>query len=112
MRKSITSGLVAAAALGCLSALSPAAMAATGAAEVSSAPTVAAASCVEVVRWYTNWPDKFVEVKNNCGSTACFSVTVAANRDPEFSIGAYRQQSFRYGGALWTSGTGIKNIGC
>ncbi|MCY0948281.1 hypothetical protein [Streptomyces sp. H27-S2] len=111
MRKSITSGLVAAAALGSLSVFSPTAMAAADAAEVLPTPT-AAASCVQVVRWYSNWPDKLVEVKNTCGSTACFSVTVAANRDPEFSIGANRQQSFRYGGALWTSGTGIKNIGC
>ncbi|MER6393554.1 hypothetical protein ABT236_34470 [Streptomyces sp. NPDC001523] len=112
MRKSITSGLLVAAALGSLSVLSPVAVAATGTAEEASVATPAAASCVEVVRWYTDWPDKFVEVKNNCGSKACFSVTVAANRDPVFSIGAYRQQSFRYGGALWTSGTGIKNIGC
>ncbi|MEU6296443.1 hypothetical protein [Streptomyces erythrochromogenes] len=112
MRKTIASGLVAAAALGTLSGISPAAVAATGDAGAAAVPAGAAASCVEVVRWYTNWPDKFVEVKNNCGSTACFSVTVAAKRDPEFSIGAYRQQSFRYGGALWTSGTGIKNIGC
>lgn len=109
MRKSITSGLVAVAALGSMGLFNPTAVAATGPAEAEAAPM---ASCVQVVRWYTQKWDKKVEVKNSCGYKVCFTVTVAARKDPAFSIGANRQESFRYGGSLWTTGTGIKVIGC
>ncbi|MEV6679609.1 hypothetical protein AB0N09_22540 [Streptomyces erythrochromogenes] len=112
MRRSITSGLAAAAAAASLAAISPSAIAATVPTQVAEPAPASTAACVELVGFYTDWPDRFVTVRNNCGSTACFSVTVAANRDPKFSIGGNRQQSFRYGGALWTQGTGIKNIGC
>ncbi|MFD4243179.1 hypothetical protein ACFWP3_16510 [Streptomyces sp. NPDC058525] len=112
MRKSITAGLAAAAAFTSLSVLSPSATAATGSTQAAEPVATSAAACVQLVNFHTDWPSRYVTVSNTCGYTACFSVTVAAKADPEFSIGGSRQQTFRYGGALWTEGSGIKNIGC
>ncbi|NNJ03519.1 hypothetical protein HHX38_05140 [Streptomyces sp. PKU-MA01144] len=79
---------------------------------VASQASAEAAKCVVVVRWYTKRFSRYVEVKNSCARKACFSVTVAARRDPQFSIGPNRQQSFQYGGIAWTKGTDIKNKSC
>ncbi|MBQ0995909.1 hypothetical protein [Streptomyces sp. RK62] len=70
------------------------------------------AGCVKMLDRYNQGMNRYIKVKNSCSRKACFSVTVAARRDPEFSIGANKTQSFRYGGALWTKATGIKNISC
>ncbi|MER5468763.1 hypothetical protein [Streptomyces sp. NPDC002685] len=83
----------------------------------SSAPRVSqvssqASNCVTVVRWYNKRFNRLVEVKNSCSHKACFSVTVAARRDPDFSIGKNKKESFVYGGIAWTKGSGIKNKAC
>jgi hypothetical protein len=72
----------------------------------------AQASCVKLLDRYNKDFNRYVKVKNTCGRKACFSVTVAASRDPEFSIGAHKTDSFRYGGIAWTKASGIKNIAC
>ncbi|MEU0780040.1 hypothetical protein ABZ341_00485 [Streptomyces sp. NPDC006173] len=51
-------------------------------------------------------------MKNSCARKACFSVTVAARRDPDLSIGKNKKESFAYGGVAWTKGSGIKNKAC
>ena len=71
-----------------------------------------AARCVTVVRWYNKRFNRMVEVKNSCARKACFSVTVAARRDPDFSIGRNKKESFAYGGVAWTKGSGVKNKAC
>lgn len=71
-----------------------------------------AAACVTAVGWSSEGSSRYVTVKNSCSSTKCFSVTMAFRTDPEFSVGANKQQKFRYGGTLGVEGTGIKNIGC
>ncbi|QNS04114.1 hypothetical protein [Streptomyces xanthii] len=53
-----------------------------------------------------------MRVQNTCGHKVCFSVTVAARRDPQFSIKANKTEDFRYGGTLWAKGTGLKRISC
>ena len=80
-------------------------------AEPQAAPQ-ARAACVKMVDRYNEGFNRYIKVKNSCGRKACFSVTVAARRDPEFSIGAHKTESFRYGGTLWTEASGIKNISC
>ncbi|MFG2576126.1 hypothetical protein [Streptomyces sp. NPDC048481] len=70
------------------------------------------ASCLKVLDWYNSGTGRYVKVKNSCGHKACFSVTVAARSDPDFSIGANKTESFRYGGILWTEGSGIKEKNC
>ncbi|MEU4044280.1 hypothetical protein ACK389_30765 [Streptomyces antibioticus] len=77
-----------------------------------AAQAVQAADCVKLVDTYTKRFNRYVKVKNSCARTACFSVTVAARRDPEFSIGRNKTQSFAYGGVLWTEASGVKNIDC
>ncbi|WP_254711934.1 hypothetical protein [Streptomyces sp. TRM64462] len=81
---------------------------AAGAATIATAQ----ADCVKVVRWYNSRSNRMVEVRNNCARTACFTVTLDWRKDPKFSIGPNRQDSFRYAGTLWTKGTGIKNVAC
>ncbi|UYQ64410.1 hypothetical protein [Streptomyces peucetius] len=110
MRKTVTTAIAAATIFGSMGMLAPTAVAAAPAERQSV--TARAADCVKVVRWYSKRFDRMVEVENKCSRKACFSVTVAARRDPEFAIGANKKQSFRYSGTLWTKGTGIKNIGC
>lgn len=71
-----------------------------------------AASCVKALKWYNKRFNRYVTVKNSCGHKVCFSVTVAARRDPDFSIGARKTDDFNYGGILWTEGSGLKQISC
>ncbi|MEU1279166.1 hypothetical protein [Streptomyces sp. NPDC005805] len=109
MRKAAGAVAAAAVAFGSMVFTAPSAIAAPqGPQETAAAP----AKCVKVVRFYSKRFNRLVEVENTCARKACFSVTVAARRDPEFAIGANKKESFRYGGTLWTQGTGIKNIGC
>ncbi|MGW5732569.1 MULTISPECIES: hypothetical protein [Streptomyces] len=68
--------------------------------------------CVSVKKWYNKRFNRMVRVKNACGYKVCFSVTVAASRDPEFAIGARKTEDFRYSGIAWTKGTGIKRVSC
>ncbi|MGW7286784.1 hypothetical protein ACWGH4_14995 [Streptomyces sp. NPDC054847] len=111
MRKAATTALAAATIFGAVGMLAPAAVAAPQAA-VQETATARVADCVKVVRWYNQRFNRMVEVENTCSRKACFSVTVAARRDPEFSIGSNKKASFRYGGIAWTKGSGIKNISC
>ncbi|MEW2259221.1 hypothetical protein [Streptomyces sp. NPDC047869] len=116
MRKIMGSILAATVVLGALGVSSGQAMAAprgtqaVSKVQVESAPQ--AATCVKVVKWYNKRFDRYVRVKNSCGHKVCFSVTVAAARDPEFSIGARRTDDFSYGGIAWSKGSGIKQISC
>ncbi|MFE2628880.1 hypothetical protein ACFXDP_13220 [Streptomyces sp. NPDC059374] len=87
----------------------PAVAAPQGSADAAQATR---AGCVKMLDLYDQGWNRYVKVKNSCGHKACFSVTVAARRDPEFSIGARKTDSFRYGGILWTEASGIKNISC
>ncbi|MGW7663200.1 hypothetical protein [Streptomyces sp. NPDC054756] len=91
----------------------------TGATQAVAAPQESAdaaqatrAGCVKMVDRYNRGMNRYIKVKNSCAHKACFSVTVAARKDPEFSIGARKTESFRYSGILWTEATGIKNISC
>ncbi|MGW1882945.1 hypothetical protein [Streptomyces sp. NPDC001970] len=113
MRKSMAIATAATALVGSLGAFGAQVVAAPrdGASNMTQV-SPRAAGCVSVVRWYNERFNRMVEVKNTCARKACFSVTVAASRDPEFAIGANKKQSFRYGGIAWTKGSGIKNIGC
>lgn len=70
------------------------------------------ATCVKPKKWFNSGSGRYVRVQNTCGGKVCFSVTVAARRDPQFSIKANKTEDFRYGGILWTKGTGLKRIGC
>jgi hypothetical protein len=77
-----------------------------------AAQSARAANCVKMLDRYNEGFGRYIKVKNSCSRTACFSVTVAADRDPKFSIGPNKTQSFRYGGIAWTEASGIKNIDC
>ncbi|MEV6753981.1 hypothetical protein [Streptomyces sp. NPDC051214] len=68
--------------------------------------------CVSPKKWYNKRFNRMVRVKNSCGYKVCFSVTMAASRDPEFAIGARKTEDFRYGGIAWTKGTGLKRVSC
>ncbi|MBB1256124.1 hypothetical protein [Streptomyces alkaliterrae] len=72
----------------------------------------ASAECVKALDWYTKRSSRYVKVKNSCARTACFSVSIPWRKDPTFSIAANTTKEFRYGGALWRKGTGIKNKSC
>ncbi|MFH8488646.1 hypothetical protein [Streptomyces longisporoflavus] len=99
---------------GSASAAEPQSGAAVTVASQSTAGDVEAQrrKCVSVKKWYTKRFNRMVRVKNSCGYKVCFSVTVAASRDPEFAIGARKTQDFRYGGIAWTKGTGVKRVSC
>ncbi|MFJ9133322.1 hypothetical protein ACIRRT_09665 [Streptomyces sp. NPDC102256] len=109
MRRTVALATVATALAGSLAGFGGQAMAVSN----GTAPRVSqAAGCVTVVRWYNKRFNRMVEVKNSCARTACFSVTVAARRDPDLSIGKNKKESFAYGGVAWTKGSGIKNKAC
>ncbi|MEV8530984.1 hypothetical protein [Streptomyces sp. NPDC051211] len=108
MRSKVSALFAAAAVAGSLFVAAPAATAA----ENDETGADRAASCVQLVRFWEKGFNRMVEVKNTCSQTACFTVTVAARKDPKFSIGGNRQESFSYGGKLWSRGSGIKNVGC
>ncbi|MFJ7298450.1 hypothetical protein [Streptomyces sp. NPDC099088] len=113
MRRTVALATVATALAGSLAGFGGQAMAASnGTAPRVSQASSQAAGCVTVVRWYNKRFNRMVEVKNSCARTACFSVTVAARRDPDFSIGKNKKESFAYGGVAWTKGSGIKNKAC
>jgi hypothetical protein len=113
MRKAVAMATAATAFAGSLVGFGTQAIAAPAStAPIASQASATAAECVTVVRWYNKRFNRYVEVKNSCARKACFSVTVAARRDPQFSIGANKKQSFRYGGIAWTKGTDIKNKPC
>ncbi|BDH69295.1 hypothetical protein AB0F32_08420 [Streptomyces albidoflavus] len=84
------------------------AAAATG----ESAESQAAAACVTVVKWSSEKSSRYVTVKNSCSTKKCFTVTIALRTDPQFTVGAKKQEKFRYGGTLGNKGTGIKNVAC
>ena len=107
MRRFI-SGIAAAAALGGSLTFIGATQAVAG----PEATESARAGCVKMLDRYNKRFNRYIKVKNTCGRKACFSVTVAARRDPEFSIGPNKTDEFRYGGIAWTKASGIKNIGC
>ncbi|QOV35518.1 hypothetical protein IM697_36540 [Streptomyces ferrugineus] len=106
------SGFAAAVALSGSLGLVGATQAVAGPQFAEAAQSTRAANCVKMLDRYNQRLNRYIKVKNSCARKACFSVTVAARRDPEFSIGANKTQSFRYGGAFWTEATGIKNISC
>lgn len=110
MRKFMGSILAATAMVGALGISSGQATAAPQGGRAEAGPQ--AASCVKALKWYNSGFNRYVTVKNSCNHKVCFSVTVAARRDPEFSIGARKTDDFSYGGILWTEGTGIKQISC
>ncbi|MGF0170162.1 hypothetical protein ACQF36_06415 [Streptomyces sp. Marseille-Q5077] len=110
MRKFIGAALAAVAVVGVLGA--SAGVATAGPLTTQEAAEAKAATCVKAKKWYNEGSGRWVRVQNTCGYKVCFSVTVAAASDPEFSIGANKTQNFRYGGILWTEGTGLKRISC
>jgi hypothetical protein len=95
----VTAGLLAVTAPGAVAVAQP-------------SPQNAQADCVKVVRWYSEKSSRKVEVKNSCARQACFTVTVEWKKDPKYAIAAHKQASFRYGGTLWSQGSGIKNVAC
>ncbi|MEU9773426.1 MULTISPECIES: hypothetical protein [unclassified Streptomyces] len=109
MRKAVATAFAVVALLGSAGTYAPAAMAAGASQEAAVA---AQADCVKVKRWYSKRFNRMVDVENTCARKVCFTVTVAARKDPLFAIGAKKKESFRYGGTLWTKGTGIKNVAC
>lgn len=110
MRKFMGTALAAVAVVGVLGA--SAGVATAGPLTAPEGAETRAATCVKAKKWYNEGSGRWVRVQNTCSHKVCFSVTVAAASDPEFSIGANKTEDFRYGGIFWTEGTGLKRISC
>lgn len=63
-------------------------------------PVAAQADRVKVERRYGRRFNRVVGVESACARRACFTVTVAARKDPLSASRATKKESFRYGGTL------------